>query len=190
LALLITIILFESLSGTPFEDGWITNLLTLLTVIVSIILSFCSSFFIPAKEWRWTVSGVFTALLGVGWLFGSFGPGGDKVIGSLKMSDGRDVCLLHTYTGDFADPYFVSFCARNPNSPWKVFYLRRGDTRWWFGTVTLSADRNTAIVRKFFYPVARYSLKTDQVTLLQAGISYDGYQKDLFWTPQKDLKPN
>jgi len=188
--LLLSILLFEFTSGTPLDNSWVTNLGLLFAILISICVLFIAPLFIGFRNWRLTLLGFFVALAGGWWLVGSFGQGGDRVIGSIKMNDGREICLLHTYSGDFADPYHVELCFRKSDGTWKQYLVRRGDTRWWIGSISLKADSKEIIVRKFVFPTARFSLATEQLTWLPSGTKLDGKVSAPTWSPESEIKLN
>jgi len=140
-------------------------------------------------RWRMAMLGLSAAAVGAFWIVMAFAPGGDRIIGRTKAPDGTEMCMVQKFSGHWAEPYRVSFYYRRPGQDWGWFYYEHEDTRWWFGTIRLSADGKQAEIRRCVSPVAYFHLPNEAFTIVRWNRTIEGAQHRMppGWEPEDEL---
>jgi hypothetical protein len=151
----------EYYAGTQTGHIWLVLLLLVCAAVISIGL--LSLRYLRRKQPIGFVA-LGVTLLGGCWLVLSFAPGGSRIIARTTAPDGTDMCLIQSWDGE---PYRVSFCYRRPGQQWGWFYYEHEDTRWWLGSISLSADGKRAEIRRFVSPVAYFDIPNESFTIVR-----------------------
>jgi hypothetical protein len=177
---------FELFSGTR-NDGlcWVLLIGAVLCVVTLVVVSFA----IISRRWRTALVCVAASAAGASWVIMSFAPGGDRIIARARAADGTDMCMIQKFTGDWGEPYRVSFYYRRRGSDWGWFYYEHEDTRWWFGNLRLTGDGKRVEVRRFVSPVAYFDLQTEAFTIVRINRTLTGAQRWMpsGWEPEDEV---
>ena len=174
---------FEYDAGTGMEAGcW----MFLLSALAAIICTGVLSLHCLRRKRRIGVLGLAVTVFGGCWLVLSFAPGGNRVIARTLAPDGTEMCLIQRWEGE---PYRVSFYYRRPGQQWGWFYYEHEDTRWWLGSIRLSADGKRAEIRRFISPVAYFDIPTESFTLVRWSRTLSPAQQWMApgWKPEAEL---
>jgi hypothetical protein len=185
-AMVLCITGFELSSGTRNEGVcWVLLMGAVLCIVALVVVSLV----IINRRWRTALVCLAAAATGGSWVIMSFAPGGGRIIARASAPDGTDVCIIQQFTGDWAEPYRVSFYYRRKEGQWGWFYYEHEDTRWWFGSLRLSADGKRAEVRRFVSPVAYFDLQTEAFTLVRLNRTLTGAQRWMppGWQPEDEV---
>ena len=111
-----------------------------------------------------------------------FGPGGDGIIGHLKLSDGSEFKVVQRYNHSFVEPYSVDLYFRLRDSPWGWCYIGHEDTRW--SEARLVQDFARHSIQIYRGSTLRAEYYTDRKTFAP----YSGFQRVLS-APQETRVP-
>lgn len=79
-------------------------------------------------------------------VFYAVGPGGDGLLARVILSDGTELRVEQTYTGDILEAYEVGFFVKTPQGQWMQALIgREGETRW--PSARLEVDEPLNVVR-------------------------------------------
>jgi hypothetical protein len=163
-SMLLCITAFELFVGTNREGYcWALLIGTVVCVVTLAIVSLVTI----GRRLRAALLGLGAAAIGASWVVMAFSPGGDRIIARPTAPDGTEMCILQSFTGDWTEPYRVSFCYRRPGQPWGWFYYEHEDTRWWFGSIKLTTDGKRAEIRRFVSPVAYFDPAKEAFTIVR-----------------------
>ena len=109
------------------------------------------------------------------------GPGGDGVIGHLKLPDGSEFKVVQRYNDSF-EPYTVDFYVRTPGSRWGWCYIEHEDTRWTRARLRYNARNRSVEVRRGLSLRAAYFIDRKTFAL------YGGWNRELA-APQTYREP-
>jgi len=181
-ALVLYVLLFEFVAGTRWA-GFPRILLYVFPVAI-VVVGFAAAISLLRRKRIGWIGLVATALSGV-WFVLSCGPGGSGVISQVVASDGTEMCLVQGYSGEWREPYRISFYCRRPGQTWGWFYYDHKDTRWWHGSIKLGEAGTRATIRRFLRPVAYFDLHTESLTIARWGQGIVGAQRrmELGWKP-------
>jgi hypothetical protein len=185
-AMLLCITACELFAGTRREGYcWVLLIGTVVCVATLTIASLVAL----GRRRRRAFLGLGAATGGAWWIVMSFSPGGDRIIARTTAPDGIEMCILQSFTGEWAEPYRVSFYYRRPGQPWGWFYYEHEDMRWWFGSINLTTDGRRAEILRFVSPVAHFDLQKEAFTIVRINRRIVQAQRWMpaGWEPENEL---